>query len=100
MNIKFFNIVLMLLLIGGCLQASSHAQTRARNSAQPAPSLMASLPESDAVAQVSVKRLLNDVMPRLLAGNPAKLAQANADIEQFKTRTGIEPRAFDEMPCF
>lgn len=97
MNIKFFNIVLMLLLIGGCLQASSHAQTRARNSAQPAPSLMASLPESDAVAQVSVKRLLNDVMPRLLAGNPAKLAQANADVEQFKTRTGIDPRAFDEI---
>src|SRR5260370_16721823 len=58
---------------------------------------MASLPESDAVAHVSVKRLLNDVMPRLLSGNPAKLAKANADIEQFKNRTGIDPRAFGEI---
>jgi hypothetical protein len=58
---------------------------------------MASLPESDAVAQIRVRRLLNDVMPRLLAGNPAKLAQANADIDQFKTRTGVDPRAFDQI---
>jgi len=58
---------------------------------------LSSLPESDAIAQISVKRLLNDVMPRLLSGNPTKLAQANADIDQFKNRTGIDPRAFDQI---
>jgi len=36
-------------------------------------------------------------MPRLLSGNPTKLAQANADIDQFKNRTGIDPRAFDQI---
>jgi hypothetical protein len=36
-------------------------------------------------------------MPKLLSTNPEKLAQANAQIEQFKTRTGLDPRSFEEM---
>jgi len=87
----------IILVLTGCLQIDSRAQTRARSSAQTPPSLLSSLPESDAIAQISVKRLLNDVMPRLLSGNPTKLAQANADIDQFKNRTGIDPRAFDQI---
>ena len=87
----------IILVMTGCLQIESRAQTRARSSAQTPPSLLSSLPESDAIAQISVKRLLNDVMPRLLSGNPTKLAQANADIDQFKNRTGIDPRAFDQI---
>ena len=57
---------------------------------------MDSLPDSDAVAQIKVKRLLNEVMPRLLATNPTKLAELNADIERFKQRTGLDPRSFDQ----
>jgi hypothetical protein len=41
--------------------------------------------------------LLNETMPRVLAGDAAKLAQANAEIDKFKTRTGIDPRAFDRV---
>jgi hypothetical protein len=87
----------IILVMTGCLQIESRAQTRPRSSEQTPPSLLSSLPESDAIAQISVKRLLNDVMPRLLSGNPTKLAQANADIDQFKNRTGIDPRAFDQI---
>ena len=87
----------IILVLTGCLQIESRAQTRARSSAQTPPSLLSSLPESDAIAQISMKRLLNDVMPRLLSGNPTKLAQANTDIDQFKNRTGIDPRAFDQI---
>jgi hypothetical protein len=58
---------------------------------------LASLPESDAVALVKMKRALDEAMPRLLASNPAKLAAANAQIDQFKERTGIDPRGFDEV---
>ena len=39
---------------------------------------MTALPESDAVAHVKVKQLLNEAMPRILANNPAKLAEAFA----------------------
>ena len=97
MNTSFLKVAAILVAVFGYLQIDSNAQTRARTSAQQAPNLLASLPESDAVAQIRVRRLLNEVMPRLLAGNPAKLAQANADIDQFKTRTGVDPRAFDQI---
>jgi hypothetical protein len=96
-NTRFLKVAAVLVAVFVYLQIDSNAQTRARTSAQPAPNLLASLPESDAVAQIRIRRLINDVMPRLLAGNPAKLAQANADIDQFKTRTGVDPRAFDQI---
>lgn len=96
-NTRFLKVAVILVSVFGYLQIDSIAQTRARTSAQQPPNLLASLPESDAVAQIRVRRLLNEVMPRLLAGNPAKLAQANADIDQFKTRTGVDPRAFDQI---
>jgi len=96
-NTRFLKVAAILVAVFGYLQIDSNAQTRARTSAQQGPSLMASLPESDAVAQIRVRRLLNDVMPKLLAGNPAKLVQANADIDQFKTRTGVDPRAFEQI---
>jgi hypothetical protein len=63
----------------------------------PPPALLASLPQSDAIAQVKVKTLLTDVMPRVLASNSAKLAELNANIEKFKTRTGLDPRSFDDV---
>jgi hypothetical protein len=96
-NTRFLKVAVILVAVFGYLQIDGNAQTRARTSVQQAPNLLASLPESDAVAQIQVRRLLNEVMPRLLAGNPAKLAQANADIDQFKTRTGVDPRAFEQI---
>ena len=58
---------------------------------------MASLPQSDAVAQVKIRQLLSEAMPRILANNPAKLAEVNTSIEAFKTRTGLDPRMFDQV---
>jgi len=58
---------------------------------------MASLPESDAVAQVKMNQLLNEAMPRILVNNPAKLSEVNASIDRFKDRTGIDPRMFQQV---
>ena len=68
-----------------------------RNTAAPAPALMSSLPQSDAVAQVKVKQLLSEAMPRMLANNPAKLSEVNASIDRFKDRTGLDPRMFQQV---
>jgi hypothetical protein len=74
------------------------AQTGSRPSAATAQSsLLSSLPESDAIAQVQVNRLLTDVVPRVLANNPSKLAELNTRIDSFKTRTGLDPRSFDQI---
>jgi len=58
---------------------------------------MSSLPESDAVALVKMNKLLSEAMPRMLAGNPAKLSEVNASIDRFKDRTGLDPRMFQEV---
>ncbi len=55
------------------------------------------LPPSDAVAIVDTKRMLNQTMPQILGGDAGKLAQANAEIDQFKTRTGVDFRSFDRV---
>jgi hypothetical protein len=73
------------------------AQTRNRNTAPAVPTLMSSLPQSDAVAQVKVKQLLSEAMPRILAGNPAKLSEVNASLDRFKDRTGLDPRMFNQV---
>jgi hypothetical protein len=91
---KLIRFSLMLLLVG-TVSAGSFAQNR--RSAPQASKLFNALPASDAVAIVKLRQVLNDAMPKLLSTNPEKLAQANAQIEQFKTRTGLDPRSFEEM---
>jgi hypothetical protein len=55
------------------------------------------LPPSDLVAFVNVKRLITEAAPKVFADNPTKLAEFNADIDQFKTKTGIDARSFSTI---
>ena len=95
MKRKILNIAVVLVALSASVQIQ--AQTRSRNTAAPAASIMAALPQSDAVAQVKVKQLLNEAMPRILANNPAKLAEVNASIDRFKDRTGLDARMFEQV---
>jgi hypothetical protein len=55
------------------------------------------LPAADGVMFVDMNRVLNEAMPRVLGGNPARLAQVNADLDLFKQRTGIDPRLIERL---
>jgi hypothetical protein len=55
------------------------------------------LPASDAVVTADVRRVLNEALPRALASDSAKLAQVNADIDRFKTRTGVDLRSVERI---
>jgi hypothetical protein len=92
------SIALAIIIVTVCSGFGSGSTQRkpATSPAQPAGAL-SYLPVSDGIALIDVRRLMNETMPRILAGDPAKLAQANADIDKFKTRTGIDPRAFDRV---
>jgi hypothetical protein len=90
-------VSLAILVVALFSQIETHAQTRKRSASQPVPTLMASLPESDAVAQVKVKQLVSEAMPRILANNPTKLSEVNASLDRFKDRTGLDPRMFDQI---
>lgn len=94
MKRKFLNLAVVILAV---CTSQALAQTRNRNNAPAPTGLLASLPESDAVAHVKMRQLLSEAMPRILASNPAKLAEVNASIESFKTRTGLDPRMFEQL---
>lgn len=97
MKSKLLNFAVILLVLAGGLLHAQAQQTRNRNSAPAASGLMASLPESDAVAHVKVKQLVNEAMPRIFASNPAKLSEVNAQIDRLKDRTGLDMRMFQEI---
>ena len=97
MKNRFFNLALILVTILAAFVADGQAQTRRRNTSATPDNLMTQLPQSDAVVHVKMKQLFNEAMPRILANNPARLAQVNAAVEDFKTRTGLDPRMFDEL---
>jgi hypothetical protein len=67
-------------------------------SAQTAPAAASlPLPASDAVLTLDVRALFAEVIPRALASDKARLAQVNADVDEFRARTGIDAREFDTL---
>ena len=97
MRHKLHYIALIALIALTGVSALTRAQTRPGASPTPSNSLLTALPPSDAVALVKVKRVFDEVIPKLLAANTTKLGEVNSRIEQFKTRTGLDPRSFDEL---
>ena len=89
-------LTLAIVFVALVSQIETQAQTRGR-SASASPTLMSSLPESDAVAQIKVNQLLSEAMPRVLANNPTKLSEVNASLDRFKDRTGLDPRMFQQV---
>lgn len=72
-------------------------RNRTAAAAKEVPTLLSSLPPSDAVALVKVNRVLDEALPKLLAENPAKLAEVNAELAKFAAQTGLDPRSFDQI---
>ncbi|MDX6385116.1 MAG: hypothetical protein QOK48_2689, partial [Blastocatellia bacterium] len=100
MNKKFLtpSVALLFVLVSlGSGFGSGSAQRKPANNSAPSTEALSYLPASDGIALVDVHRLINETLPRIFAADPAKLAQANAEIEKFKTRTGIDPRSFDRV---
>jgi hypothetical protein len=90
-------LAITLALVG--LNLTGGAQTRPATgmSASSAVAPLNLLPASDVVAFIDVKRLINEAAPKVLADNPAKLAEFNADIDQLEAKTGIDARSFDRI---
>jgi hypothetical protein len=80
-----------------CFCSGSAQTSRGGANAPVGSNVLTALPASDAVMTVDVQRLYREALPRIYASDPAKLAEINADIEEFKTRTGLDPRAFERV---
>jgi hypothetical protein len=87
----------MSLALTGGAQTKTAAATSAAASASAIDAPLSLLPPSDLVAYVNVKRLINEAAPKVFADNPAKLAEFNADLDQFKAKTGLDARTFSSI---
>ena len=67
-----------------------------RATSQPSGDIFAFLPASDGIVVVNARRLLNETLPRVFAGDSAKV-KLDTDLNDFKVKTGIDPRAFDRV---
>jgi len=83
-----------ILVLAAALAAHAQQGRGAATTAAPAP---LPLPASDGVVLVELRRLLTEAVPGAVGGDKARLAQVNADVEQFKARTGIDARDFDTV---
>jgi len=86
---------MLLILLGISISTSSSVDAGAQK--QTATDAFAFLPQSDGVLMIDVNRLLNETLPRVAGGDPAKLAHITSDIDEFKAKTGVDPRAFDRL---
>ncbi|HEX7174931.1 MAG TPA: hypothetical protein VF240_06590 [Pyrinomonadaceae bacterium] len=100
---RTLHVAMLALAVASAALASDalaqNKQTRSQNNNTPAGAQPAlpTLPASDAVVLVELRRLISEELPRALASDAPRLAAVNADIDAFKTRTGIDPRAFDTL---
>lgn len=59
--------------------------------------LLALLPASEAAMTADVKRLLGEALPQILSANQPMLAEILGMFDEIKTRTGVDPRQFEQF---
>lgn len=59
--------------------------------------LVSSLPSSDAIAVISVKRFFDEMLPSMLANEQSLLGQITSTLNEIDEKTGIRLRQFDEV---
>jgi len=89
--------ITIITLISSLTVGGQRQKTTAPAASNAASNIASYLPPSDAIAVVDVKRMLNETMPSILGSDQAKLDQANAEIDKFKTKTGLDLRQFNRV---
>lgn len=59
--------------------------------------LLSMLPASDAVVSLDAKRFFGSALPQLLSGNKEMLDEVNRKIDDFKAKTSIDIRQFEQI---
>jgi len=91
----FGSLTAVALVVATAAAICAQQARRGRPAARTAPTdIFAFVPKSDGIVVVDVNRLLNETLPNVFAGDPAKLAQINSEIDKFKAQTGIDARTF------
>lgn len=55
------------------------------------------LPASDMVVTMDAQRVFNQALPQIFSANQENLAEINSKIDDFKTKTGLDARQFQQI---
>lgn len=90
-----FRIVVFLTaaFVLGLFALSFETKTDAKTTAE----LAALLPASEIVVTFDAQKTFNTALPQILSANQDKLAEINAQIDEIKTRIGIDARQFEQI---
>jgi hypothetical protein len=94
--ITFFTVIIAITGLSVLVLAQKRI-TRNVKPAEPIITLANSLPASDAVVNVDVKRMFDVAIPQILVSKPAEFAKMNTKIDEIRTRTGIDVRLFEKI---
>jgi hypothetical protein len=71
--------------------------TRNVKPVEPVITLANSLPASDAVLNIDMKRMFEVALPQILTSKPTEFAKMNTKIDEIRSRTGIDVRLFEKV---
>lgn len=91
MKHRFFALFIALTFI---LNAAGSAFADTKSSKN---ELLALLPASDAVVALDAKRFFSVALPQILSGNKEMLDEINGKIDDFKAKTSIDIRQFEQI---
>ena len=101
MNRKNFAFLFIFVFIIGAIstfaQPKRVRQIPAKQVIQVTNALAASLPASDGVINIDLKRLMNEALPQMFATNPEMMTEINGKITEVQNRTGIDLRQFEQI---
>ena len=64
---------------------------------EPIITLANSLPASDAVLNIDMKRMFDVALPQILTSKPIEFAKMNTKIDEIRSKTGIDVRLFEKV---
>lgn len=97
MNTMTYKPLTMLVLTLSLLICANQARATNEPAQSSASGLLTSLPASDVVLFIDAKRVMNDALPAVFGTTPALLADINKQLNEFKTRSGINPRDIEQI---
>lgn len=99
MNRKFFAFLSIFVLTFGAISAIAQPKKVVRKTIvkQATNTLATMLPPSDGVINVDLKRLMNEALPQMFAGNPEMIKEINDKIAKVQTQTGVDLRQFEQI---
>ncbi len=94
--ITLFAVAVAFIGFSGLVSAQKRI-TRNVKPAEPIITLANSLPASDAVITVNMKRMIDVAIPQILTSKPEEFAKMNTKIDEIRAKTGIDVRLFEKV---